>query len=206
MILLQILLVIPAVLVFTPRMKRSPLTIPIVLIAAFVAMLIIGGRPGKTILAIAGAPSITSIALLADAALLRFTKRRLLPLRDRHAILWFMAAAMLLIYPAFLGFVQMPDLYRAGFLAAAPGVLALLGLAAILRGRYGLAGVILCTLLAMDAQLLTSANVLDYLLDPYGGIYATAWAIVRIVKAVWLKLGRTAVDPGALEDAAPVAR
>ena len=91
------------------------------------------------------------------------------------------------LFPA-LGFIAIVDVYRTGFLAVAPGVLAAAGVVLVLRRHYGAAAVVLIALLAMDGHLLPSMNVLDYVLDPFGGIAAACWAMIQIVRLLRRRL------------------
>jgi hypothetical protein len=184
MIVIHLLVIACAILAFGPRLKRWPAALPLVALAAVIAFIAFDTRPMRTIITVLGAPSITTVALLVDLASRRIFGRPLFQARERRMMLWFLAAALIVVYPTALGFVRIFDFYRTGFLAAAPGVLAAAGIFLLLRRQYGAAAVALIALLALDVPLLPSVNVFDYLVDPFGGIAALGWAIVQLVKAI----------------------
>lgn len=177
-----------AIAAFAPRSRRWPAALPIAAIAAAVALGLIGGHFSRTAITVIGAPSITTAALLADLAVRRSFGRPLLASRERSMMLWFLAVTSIAVYPAVLGFVTIFDLYRVGFLAGTPLVLAALGVFLLFRRDYRAAGVVLVALLALDLRLLPSVNVFDYVVDPLGGVVALGWAAVRATRAIAARL------------------
>lgn len=184
MIVIHVAVICCAILAFGPRLKRWPAVLPLVALAAAIAFIAFDTRPARTIATVLGAPSITTVALLVDLATRRVFGRPLFPDRERRMMLWFLVAASIAVYPTALGFVRIFDVYRTGFVAAAPGALAAAGIALLLRRQYGAAIVALIALLSLDVQLLPSVNLFDYLADPLGGIAALGWAFVQLVKAI----------------------
>jgi hypothetical protein len=184
MIVIHLLVIACVILAFGPRLKRWPAALPLVALAAVFVFIAFDTRLARTIVTVLGAPSITTVALLVDLASRRVFGRPLFPAQERRMMLWFLAAASIVVYPTALGFIRILDFYRTGFLAAAPGVLAAAGIFLLLRRQYGAAVVALIALLALDVHLLPSVNVFDYLVDPFGGIVALGWAIVQLVKAI----------------------
>jgi hypothetical protein len=179
-----------AIAAFAPRSRRWPAALPVAAVAGAVLLAVIGGRLWRTTVTLMGAPSITTAALLADLALRRSFGRSLLASRERSTMLWFLAAASLAIYPMELGFVNVLDLYRTGFLAGTPLVLAALGVVLLFRRDYGTAAVVLLALVALDLRLLPSVNAFDYVVDPLGGLVAVGWAAVRATKSIASRLRR----------------
>ncbi len=173
-----------AIAAFAPRSRRWPSALPIAAIAAAVALALMGGRVSRTAVTVLGAPSITTAALLADLAVRRSFGRTLLAPRERSVMVWFLAATSIAIYPAALGFVTIFDLYRVGFLAATPLILAALGVVLLLRRDHRAAAVVLVALLALDLRLLPSVNVFDYVVDPLGGIAALGWVALCAIRAI----------------------
>lgn len=184
MIVIHLLVIAGAILAFGPRLKKWPAALPLVALAAVIAFIAFDTRLTRTIVTVLGAPSITTAALLVDLATRRVFGRPLLTAEERRTLLWFLAAASIVVYPTALGFVRIFDFYRTGFLAVTPGVLAAAGIALLLRRQYGAAVVALIALLSLDVHLLPSVNVFDYLVDPFGGIVALGWAFVHLVKAI----------------------
>lgn len=131
---------------------------------------------------VTGIPSITSIVLLLDLALAR-AGHPLFFTSERRLLLWFIAITAIVLYPAALGFVTF-DVYRLGFSAAAPLVVAALGIAAAFLRETRLGFLALVILIALDFQLLPSVNVFDYVLDPLVGIVAIVWAGVRMMTII----------------------
>jgi hypothetical protein len=131
---------------------------------------------------IAGVPSITSIVLLLDLATSR-AGRPLFFASERRILLFAIAAASLVLYPSSLGYSGI-DVYRLGFSASAPLVIAALGVWSALRRELRVASLALVILIALDLQLLPSANAFDYVLDPIVGIIAIVYACTRLMTII----------------------
>lgn len=131
---------------------------------------------------VTGVPSITSIVLLLDLALGR-AGRPLFFTSERRLLLGFVAITAIVLYPSALGLMTV-DVYGLGFSAAAPLLIAALGIAAALRGETRLALLALTILIALDLQLLPSVNAFDYVVDPLVGIVAVVWAGGRMMTII----------------------
>ena len=131
---------------------------------------------------IVGVPSITSIVLVLDLALGR-AGRPLLFVSERRILLFVVAVVALVLYPSSLGYAAL-DVYRFGFSAAAPLVVAALGIWAALRREIRLASLALVILVALDLHLLPSVNAFDYVLDPIVGIVAIVYACTRLMTII----------------------
>lgn len=120
-------------------------------------------------LTLLGTPSITLLALIADL----LTRRRLFSPRERRALLWLAAATSIVLYGSTLGYLPL-DVYRPGFSAWAPLVLAVVAIAVAPRS-LALACVALGVLVAYAIPLFASVNLFDYAVDPILGIIALVW-------------------------------
>jgi hypothetical protein len=118
-----------------------------------------------------GTPSITLLALVLDL----LARRRLFAPRERRALLWFAAAAAIILYGSTLGYLPL-DVYRAGFSMWAPIALAVVAIAIAPRS-LPVALTLLAVLVAYDLPLFASVNLFDYAVDPILGIAAIVWAI-----------------------------
>ncbi len=205
MSLVQFVVVSSAMLSVGPRSRRWPSMLPILSLLAAVACVSIDCRFNRTMLTLVGIPSITSIMIVVDYAMARSFGRSLLSHDDRRLLVRYLAVGALVFYPSALGVIRF-DLYRFGFNAAAPGVLAAVGVLLLLRRRFGPAIVVLLALLAMDVRLLPTVNAFDYVIDPIGGLVAIGWSVARVTKYAMTRL-RSAragtTDPTTLAPAVP---
>ena len=127
-------------------------------------------------------PSLTTIALLIDLV----ARHRLLPAADRRLLLYGMAVMSLIFYPMAIGLVHV-DAYRFGYTPWAPFALAAIG-CAIPPWRFRAAIVVLLTLVAFDVHLLPSMNLFDYVVDPFGGLFAIGWCIARGLRRAFARV------------------
>lgn len=132
---------------------------------------------------VAGDLSVTSIALLLGAAAAAAGKG---PFRagDVAAIAAAAALAGLLLYPTAAGFTPF-DAYRLGWRPFGLACWALaFSLWAWVSGRRSAALVPLGALLAFDFRALESANLWDYLLDPFLVLFSWGWWLAWIGRAI----------------------
>ncbi len=124
--------------------------------------------------------SLTSLLLLASALYLRLWPQAQpwWSLRERTALLGFIAVLALLLYPFALGLGTL-DPYRAGYGGVGLVLmLALLALWTMRRGFYLLTAVLALAVLGWNFNLLESTNLWDYLLDAPLAIYAL-WVTLK---------------------------
>ncbi len=102
--------------------------------------------------------------------------------REKSAILYSVAIAGLILYPASLGFFHV-DLYRLGyhprFLLIL--ILCLTILAWMVSLRFA-AMLPVIAVIAFNLNILESENLWDYLVDPFIVFYAWGWVIYTLVK------------------------
>ncbi|SDR84642.1 hypothetical protein SAMN05216421_0437 [Halopseudomonas xinjiangensis] len=130
--------------------------------------------------------AITSVALLAAAALHRLGWLSTPSSADRLQCYVFFIAAGLILYPAALG-VGMTDPYRWGYdplmLIVVVGALALL---MVWWGNRQLAAVLAIASLAYALRLKSSTNFWDYIVDPLVVLFAIGallrWGLVRVTR------------------------
>lgn len=194
MSLLHIVFVSSAIASFGPRSRRWPAVLPLFALVAAVACVAIDCSFNRAVLTIVGIPSITTIAIVVDIAIARAFGRSFLSAAERRGLVLSLAIGSIVFYPSALGVIR-TDFYRFGFNGAAPGVLAAIGIFLASRRRFGVAAVILLTLLALDIQLLPTVNAFDYVIDFFGGLACVIWCAVQGVKWTIAKLRAPAADP-----------
>jgi hypothetical protein len=124
--------------------------------------------------------SVSSMALLALAALSFPLGRDLLGERARKALYPAAALAALFLYPFALGFTYF-DPYGAGYGSYVMlGALAVLTLAAWFARQHALVALLVLALAAQLAGVLESGNLWDYLLDPLLAVYAMSWCALSL--------------------------
>jgi hypothetical protein len=124
--------------------------------------------------------SVSSMVLLALAALSFLLGRDLLGERSRKAIHPAVALAALLLYPFALGLTYF-DPYGAGYGSHVMlGALAALALAAWFARQHALVAILVLSLAAQLAGVLESGNLWDYLLDPLIAVYAITWCALSL--------------------------
>lgn len=157
--------------------------------ACFVLFWLPAGAAKLPLLAyIRGVSSDLSVTLIALACL--FVARRLIGFpavsgREKASLSWVIAAAAVALYPLSLGWGNW-DFYRTGW--GSFGLLATLLLLALftwVRGLRLLPLLIGLSLLAWSAGLMESANLWDYLLDPWLALAAFFQCAKAGVAVVW---------------------
>jgi hypothetical protein len=126
--------------------------------------------------------SATTLALAVGAGFARLTGRRLFERRERDALLWLVAGAVLFLYPFALGWTPF-DPYALGYGSIVfVTVLLVVTLAARRMDLKLVVLVVLAGALAYLGGLYESRNLWDYLIDPLAGAYALGvllWAGAR---------------------------
>lgn len=172
-----------AVLSIAPRSKAGRAMAFLTAAGAAMLLILVDGPVAHWISMVIGIPSVASLAWLADAAFRRALERPLFDVAEKRVLLSAMAILTLLLYPSALGYVNI-DIYRLGFTTIAPLAMGAAGIALAVRGHFRLALLALGILIAVDLDVLRSANVFDYVVDPVGGVAALWWAASRIVRRV----------------------
>jgi len=172
-----------AVLSVAPKSKASRALFILSAISAAMLLVLIDGPIARWLSMVIGIPSVSSLALLTDLALTRMYDRPLFTTAERRSLLLTMAGLSLVLYPSALGYLNI-DIYRLGFTTIAPLLVAAAGMLLVARGSFRLAALALIALVALNVQVLPSANVFDYVVDPVGGLWALGWGAVQIVKMV----------------------
>jgi hypothetical protein len=170
-----------------PRLRALPLPRRAGWLAAMIVALSIplwGVSPAGFVRGIAGDLSIVTLVLLALALVRSLTGRALVEEQNRNAMLRAILIIGLLFYPLALG-LGMFDPYRLGF-GNLWFMLALLGLAVWSSLRYStlFALCIASAVAAWSIGWYESANLWDYLLDPWLAIYALA-VEMKLLFARW---------------------
>ena len=134
-------------------------------------------------------PSITLLMLACIGSGQRLLGRPVLAQREYAALLGVLAVAALLLYPLALGWGDW-DAYRPGW-GTGGMLLALLvlSLSCWLRGLRLLPLAVALALLAWTAGLLESANLWDYLMDPWLATGALLYGVYGVYRAA-LNMGR----------------
>ena len=135
-------------------------------------------------------PSITSLILIADL-LARWTGIPLLGRQERGALLVGAAIGGVILYAGTLAAIPF-DCYRWGF-SPYSGLAVAIGALIVARSHPGLSVSALIVLIAFDLRLLPSANLFDYLVDPFLTLAALGWCTKRAVTG-W-KRGRPPLGP-----------
>lgn len=128
--------------------------------------------------------SVTLVAVAVLGAWHRLKGENGMPKRERHAVSLTIACAAVLLYPTALGWGDW-DAYRAGW--GSPGMLAamlVLVMACWLRGLRLLPSLIALALLGWAFGVLESANLWDYLIDPWLSL-AAVFGVLKAL-ACWL--------------------
>ena len=128
--------------------------------------------------------SITFVALACASLLMQWRGKPVIPVRERSAVFYAVAIGAIFLYPLALGLGDW-DAYRPGW--GSPGmllVLLVLIVGCMARGLRLLPVLTALALLAWTAGVLESANLWDYLIDPW----LAAGAIFYCVKASVVKL------------------
>ncbi len=185
--LFGVTLAVVTLLVRIPRLQTLPLPKRGGWLAAMVIALSIplwGVSPAGFVRGITGDLSVATLVLLGLALVRSLTGRALVGEQNRNAMLRAMLIAGLLFYPLALG-LGMFDPYRLGY-GNLWFMLALLGLAAWSSLRYStlFALCIASAVAAWSAGWYESANLWDYLLDPWLAIYAAA-VETKLLFACW---------------------
>ena len=125
-------------------------------------------------------PSMTSVVVVADFVIGRFSASQLLRTEDRTVLFPLLAACgMAVLLTA--GYVSSFDVHNAGYSPWAAPALALVGI--LLTHRAGRAAwTILLILLAFDLHLLPTHNLIDYLVDPLLTIGTIVWCLLRALE------------------------
>lgn len=121
-------------------------------------------------------PSLTTLLLIVDW----LSRHRLFTPRDRTLLIRGMAVLSIVFYPMAIGVVHV-DAYRFGFTMWAPIALALIGIAIAPR-FIRLACALLAIAIVFDLHALPSLNLFDYVIDPFGGLFAIAWSAITLVR------------------------
>jgi hypothetical protein len=176
-----------ALLVRVPRLRALPLPKRAAWLAAMVIALSIplwGVSAAGFVRGIAGDLSIATLVLLALALMRSLTGQALVEEQNRNAMLRAILITGLLFYPLALG-LGMFDPYRLGY-GNLWFMLVLFGLAVWSSLRYSilLALCIASAVAAWSVGWYESANLWDYLLDPWLVIYALA-VEVKLLFARW---------------------
>lgn len=163
--------------------------------ACFVILWLPAGAAQLPVLAyIRGLSSDLSVTLVALAGL--FAAQRLLGFpaasrREKQSLAWVIAAVAIALYPLALGWGNW-DLYRTGW--GSFGLLAALLALALLfwtKGLRLLPLLIGLSLLAWNAGLMESANLWDYLMDPWLAVAAFFQCVKAGAGAVWYRWRQT---------------
>jgi hypothetical protein len=185
--LFGVTLAVVTLLVHVPRLRALPLPKRSAWLAAMVIALSIplwGVSPAGFVRGITGDLSIATLVLLALALVRSLTGRTLVEKQNRNAMLRAILITGLLFYPLALG-LGMFDPYRLGY-GNLWFMLALLGLAVWSSLRYStlFALCIASAVAAWSIGWYESANLWDYLLDPWLAIYALA-VEMKLLFARW---------------------
>jgi len=185
--LFGVTLAVVTLLVRVPRLRALPLPRRAGWLAAMIVALSIplwGVSPAGFVRGIAGDLSIVTLVLLALALVRSLTGRALVEEQNRNAMLRAILIIGLLFYPLALGLGTF-DPYRLGF-GNLWFMLALLGLAVWSSLRYStlFALCIASAVAAWSIGWYESANLWDYLLDPWLAIYALA-VEMKLLFARW---------------------
>lgn len=122
--------------------------------------------------------SVTSLLLLATAAVAMASGPKLHDRRELRALAAFVLAGALFLYPMSLGLTSF-DPYALGYPPHVRGFLAVLAPVALfawLRGRLLLLLALVLALAAFRFEVLESRNLWDYLLDPWLAAGMLGWA------------------------------
>lgn len=181
--LFGVTLAVVTLLFRVPRLRALPLRNRAAWLAAMIIVLSIplwGVSPAGFVRGITGDLSVATLVLLGLALVRSWIGRALVEEQDRNAMLRAILIIGLLFYPLALG-LTMFDPYRPGY-GNLWFMLALLGLAVWSSLRYSIL-LALCIASAVAAWSIgwyESANLWDYLLDPWLAIYALAAEIKRL--------------------------
>jgi len=185
--LFGVTLVVVTLLVRVPRLRALPLPRRAGWLAAMIVALSIplwGVSPAGFVRGITGDLSIAALVLLVLALVRSLTGRALVEEQNRNAMLRAILIAGLLFYPLALG-LGVFDPYRLGY-GNLWFMMVLFGLAAWSSLRYSilLALCIASAVAAWSVGWYESANLWDYLLDPWLAIYALA-VEMKLLFARW---------------------
>jgi len=169
-----------ALAVLRPRAVMGVRWAALILVVAALWVPLGGVSAALYVKSVLGAPSTTTIVLVADALVRRFSGIGLFGQRDRPALFGGIALVGLIFYSCTLGIVH-ADPYRLGFrpFALSAAILGLAILAACLRPA--LAVPLLLAVLSFELHPGPSSNLWNHLIDPAVTLYACGWCCARAI-------------------------